>query len=45
MEINPGLERNQRLEDFFRRVEIILTENFEVIGKLLVPIVKEKKSV
>lgn len=34
---NPIVERNNRLEEFFVRVEQILTENFEVIGKLLVP--------
>lgn len=37
---NPIVERNNRLEEFFQRVEDILTENFEVIGKLLVPVKK-----
>lgn len=33
---NPIVERNKRLEAFFQKVEELLTENFEVIGKLLV---------
>ena len=43
MEKNPGMERNRKLEDYFQRVEQILTENFEVIGKLLVPKIKERE--
>lgn len=39
--MNPIVERNKRLEEFFQKVEEILTENFEVIGKLLVPKIKE----
>ena len=38
---NPIVERDKRLEKFFQKVEEVLTENFEVIGKLLVPKVKE----
>jgi hypothetical protein len=40
-EINPNVERNKRLEEFFQKVEDLLTENFEVIGKLLVLKIKE----
>jgi hypothetical protein len=40
-EINPNLETKKKLEEFFERVERILNENFEVIGKLLVPKVRE----
>lgn len=36
--MNPIVERNKKMEEFFARVEAILTENFEVIGKLLVPV-------
>lgn len=41
--MNPILERNKRLEEFFKKVEELLTENFEVIGKLLVPKIKENE--
>lgn len=43
--MNPSFERNKKLEEFFARVEGILTENFEVIGKLLVPKVKESAEI
>ena len=38
---NPIVERNKRLEEFFLKVEQLLTENFTVIGKLLVPKIHE----
>lgn len=34
---NPVMESHKRLDAWFVKVENLLTENFEVIGKLLVP--------
>ncbi len=41
-EINPVKERNIKLEDWFIKVEQVLTDNFEVVGKLLVPVIRDK---
>ena len=42
---NPIVERNKKLEEFFVKVEQLLTENFEVINKMLVPKIKETTKV
>lgn len=39
--MNYLLERKQKLQGWFEKVDLILQENFEVISHLLVP--KEKK--
>ena len=35
--MNPIIEGHKRLDDWFNKVETLLDENVEVIGKLLVP--------
>lgn len=41
--LNPVLEGKRKMEELFEKIEFVLAENFEVIGKLLVPI--EKKDI
>jgi tetrahydromethanopterin S-methyltransferase subunit G len=35
--MNTIMEGHKRLDEWFNKVERVLNENFEVIGKLLVP--------
>lgn len=41
MEQNPIQLRNKKLEELFAKIERVLSENFEVISKMLVPVVRD----
>lgn len=39
--MNPLLEGQRKMKELFEKIEFVLSENFEVTSKLLVPIEKK----